>query len=81
MNDEDVIRRMHDILRFGTVVRQRPDPRNARDAGMWRWQVTGRQAAGLMLTIYPLMGARRRERIRSVMKAWLAYPQIRKRAS
>jgi len=36
----------------------------------YRAAIEGRRAAGWMMTIYPLMGQRRRERIAGVLKEW-----------
>lgn len=40
----------------------------------WTWSVRGRDAAGLLMTIYPMVGARRRERIHDVLLRWRERP-------
>jgi hypothetical protein len=41
---------------------------------IWRWVLTGPQAAGLMLTLYPLMTTKRQGEIRKTVLAWRQRP-------
>jgi hypothetical protein len=36
----------------------------------WRWAVYGIQAAGLMMTLYPLLSPKRQEQVRTVLIKW-----------
>ena len=38
------------------------------------WKINGRQAIGLMMTLYPLMSIKRKQKIREVIKNWKCYP-------
>lgn len=40
----------------------------------WTWYVCGRDAAALLMTIYPLLGERRRARARDVLRRWRSVP-------
>lgn len=41
---------------------------------LWRHVVTGPQAAGLMMTVYTLMSARRRDQIKTALQGWQSVP-------
>lgn len=67
MTDEDVIRRLHSVLGVGKVY----GPKHYGNKPRWDWTVERRaEAVGLMMTLYPLMGQRRREKIRSILSDW-----------
>lgn len=70
MTDEDVIRRLHEVVGAGNVTGPRlyknPDwkPR-------WEWTLLGDKAEALMKEVYPYLGERRREQIDFVLqKVW-----------
>lgn len=63
MTDEDVVRRAHVITQMGTVVGPYPS-KGLGSKPYWRWTVRKKaEVADFLDVIYPLMGARRRERI------------------
>lgn len=71
MTDKDVVERAAALL--GTKVHRYSwsADRNPKHSVAWVTQV-GQQdrAAGWMMTLYPLMGARRRARIEGLLNAW-----------
>lgn len=72
MTDQDVIRKCRDIMGVGTV----SGPHLlASGKPAWTWSVS-RQAdvASLLMTVYPLLGVRRQERIREVLAVWRDRP-------
>jgi hypothetical protein len=71
MTDEDVIRKAHALFRtpnkvYGPYTYGRP----ARLKPIWHIHVTGRLAAAWMMTLYSLMGQRRRAKIRECLGMW-----------
>lgn len=48
------------------------EPRKEGWKTMYRWHIVGAEGAGLMMTVYPLMGQRRKEQIRTALKNWKA---------
>ena len=77
--DRDVIERMASILGVGVYG---PYPNGVSKSGTphkdkYRAQVNGSKAAGWMMTLYPLLGTRRREKIRSCLLAWRERPIFR----
>ena len=66
MTDEDVVRRAADIMgaRFNG-----PYERPGKTVWMANLQ-TRAEVAGWLMTLYPLMGARRQERIRELLAIW-----------
>ena len=71
MTDRDVIDRFSALFPFGTrYERILPSGKTA-----YRWCVTKQSAAaGLMMTLYALMGSRRQSKIRECLAAWRARP-------
>ena len=76
MVDRDIVERGAVLLGAKTAVasqdrqaiaRQRPRQRQ------WRTAVYGNRAAGWMMTLYPLLGTRRRGKIRNVLALWRTY--------
>jgi hypothetical protein len=65
-------------LMFGGSIyfsrRRTPDPRGVKTNPIWRWILTGPQAVGLMLTLYPLMTAKRQSEIHKTLLAWRQRP-------
>ena len=49
-------------------------PKRPQAQRVYRWGVSGRQAIGLMMTLYPFMGDRRRMQIRQALEQWRAWP-------
>lgn len=72
MTDKDVILKAHAVSGIGTV----SGPylhRNKKYKPSWRWKVSGgRYVYALCVAVYPFMGARRSEKIRSVIDKWVA---------
>src|SRR5213594_2803751 len=62
MTDRDIVERIAHLL--GGTLHDVPH-NNPRRLPVWRAQVTGRAAAGWMMTLYPLLGHRRRSQVRS----------------
>jgi hypothetical protein len=44
----------------------------------YRWQINGSPAAGLMMTLYPILSPKRQTRIERVIRAWKRASGIRK---
>jgi hypothetical protein len=70
MTDRDVIERVGVLLGAKTTPRTEGHARHKRQ---WRTGVYGNRAAGWMMTLYPLLGVRRRKRIRQVLALWGTY--------
>lgn len=70
MTDCDVIDRLHSILGFGIMRKPSLLPSGKT---VYCWSVTKQsQAAGLMMTLLPIMGERRAAKIRKCLEAWKA---------
>jgi hypothetical protein len=71
MTDGDIIGRLQTLLGFGTLRQSRlPSGKTG-----FRWTSTHQaNTAGLLMTVLPLMGARRADKIRECLKAWGAKP-------
>jgi len=71
MTDLDVLIRIRDILGHYCTLRERKPPSlNPRHRRRYILCLTGPELAGWLMTIYPLMGERRRTRIRSALLVW-----------
>ena len=70
MSDKDVIERVASLLGRNLTIDKAP---KIKGKYMYRVAVTGSQAAALMLTVFPLMGHRRRDKIYQCMKEWKSY--------
>lgn len=71
MTDEDVIRRLHSVLEIGTVTGPHPSQNGMKPT--WRWRVQSKKdAARLLLALYPLLSTRRRAQV-SLMVDSLTY--------
>lgn len=68
MTDEDVVRWAHAVFRNTAEVGSYKYKRNRKR--YWRTLVSSRLAAGWMMILYPLMGKRRQQQIRAVLKEW-----------
>jgi hypothetical protein len=74
MTDKDIIKRAADLLRGHVYARPAPDPSRK---PQWRAQVKGPQAAGWMMTMYPLLGIRRRQQVRHAVARWRQMRYVR----
>lgn len=72
MTDADVVERAAKIL--NRPVKLRAPFRSGGRKPVWSCIVAGSSAAGWMMTLYPLMGQRRGEQIRSSLTKWRASP-------
>lgn len=50
--------------------RNRTNPRNANSADIWNWYIYGRRAASVIMTILPLLSARRFEQAVAALNTW-----------
>lgn len=70
MTDRDVVEKLKDTLGLGrvsgpfirTIIQHKP-------ISVWTLSKQ-KEAAGLMMTLYPLMGKRRQQKIREILQAW-----------
>lgn len=72
MLDKDIVYRLANVLGFGSICLVTPMPsakwpRNSAPTTQHRWECAGVNAAGLMMTIYPLMSERRQAKIRELL--------------
>lgn len=73
MCDEDVVRKAHQIAGVGHVKER--TTQTVTGKRVWTWSVTAiEHAAGLAMTLYPLMGERRQAKIRELLLEWRAAP-------
>lgn len=78
MTDIDVITRLQTITGIGTI--RKVDMKDTGYKQAWSWDVAGQSnAASLMMTLYPIMSARRQERIKLCLKDWKSYQDKRHR--
>ncbi|SRR5712691_1231394 len=77
MTDRDVIERAAQI--FGAQVYCMPVKRPAPRKTIWRINFAGTLAAEWMMTLYSLMGTRRKEQIHKALTAWKSVPAVAKR--
>ena len=72
MTDKDVVEKFKDTFKFSNRIYTRvPKP------GYKPYHtlvLTGKNAVGLMFTLFPFLGARRREQIRNVVSVWKSSP-------
>ena len=68
MTDQDVIWRAARLLKKAPCPWSRKDKRGYKD--QWQVELSGAQAIGWMMTLYPLMGIRRKGQIRTAITAW-----------
>lgn len=76
MTDQDVIEKLYAIADVGRMNGPYPrkTPGGAPAKPIWRWEARGSDAAGLLMTLYPMMCSRRQERIREALLLWRASP-------
>lgn len=72
MTDRDVVERARALLGVRGVVSVRPGTERTKAA--YTISLTGSRAAGWMMTLYSLLGSRRRGRINSLLSAWKSLP-------
>lgn len=71
MTDEDVVRRLQALTGVGRVTTRPPQKGREHHKTVYRWTVWKQaDAAGLMMTIFPLLGERRQEKVREVLDTW-----------
>ncbi len=66
MSDEDIILRASDLLQC--VSKPRPAKENRKPC--WRAEISGYKAAQWMMTLYCLLGLRRKEKIKKCLLSW-----------
>lgn len=72
MTDEDTLQDARDIINLGRVTGPYVYKNNL---PLWHWTIAREcDVAALMMTIYPIMGERRREKIEELLLAWRAKP-------
>jgi hypothetical protein len=73
MTDEDVVNRCQAVCEVGNVSGPHFDRHNPTYKPSWQWSVSdNRDAAALMMTLLPLMGNRRADKIRECLAQWHA---------
>jgi len=73
MTDEDVVKKFAGFFPGGQKIKVRkPNPPRKT---AYEYRLVGARAAGLMMTIYPLMGTRRQERILGILREWRKHTQ------
>lgn len=74
MGDRDVVERAHKLCRATGVLSkiQRANPRSA--IPMYEMRLYGKRAAGVMMTVYAVMGERRQAKIREILDKWKSRP-------
>lgn len=77
MTDRDVVERASDLMGSPQVFVRRPQ--NSKHKDQYWCMLTGARAVGVMFTIYPFMGERRRAKIREVIARWKSKPLGRRR--
>lgn len=65
--DQDVTLKLANLLGFGSIHRITPKTNRWSSREQFRWETAGIRAAGLMMTVYTLMGKRRQEKIRELL--------------
>lgn len=68
MTDEEPVRWFHSIVGVGSVYRQHPPAH--RDRGYkpsWRWQVHGKKAEAVLVSLFPYLSPRRQRRISALL--------------
>lgn len=75
MTDQDVVERAASIL--GVSVMGPYAPRSEGNKPMWHCHAYGVDAAGWMMTLYSLMGERRKGQIKKALASWKSQPTRR----
>ena len=72
MTDRDVVEKAAALVGNPSVYRRVTQHPKHKD--QWWFMLTGHRAVGVMFTIYPFMGVRRRAKIREVVSRWKQSP-------
>jgi hypothetical protein len=64
--------RLHSWFGGSLLLNDRFSKDRPNDRPKWQWKISGKQAAGLAMTIYPLMSPGRQEQIRKALAPWKA---------
>lgn len=70
MNDADVIQRVARLVGVTAYRSHTPSAKKAKSKPSWVAEATGRRAAGIAMTLYPLLGIRRQAAIRKLLHIW-----------
>lgn len=70
MTDKDVIEKFANIVGFGVIYKIDASRYGVSKKSQYRWECAGNRAAGLMMTVYSLLGERRQARIRELLDYW-----------
>lgn len=76
MTDLDIIQRARDIMDSSTNIRSRGFKGESHYKTQYNFSIEGQKAIEWMMTIYSLMGNRRKERIREIIQSWKAYESV-----
>ena len=69
MTDPDVVERVYAVFNnLGSLYMHKKDREYYKQA--YTWKVNGKDAIAIMMTIYTLMGERRKEKITSIIQHW-----------
>lgn len=60
---------------FGGYVRQQKKVLGLGKKLIWRWYIFGPRAAGIMMTLYPLLSTRRKAKIKDILSTWKLIPR------
>jgi hypothetical protein len=71
--DEDVIRWAKELFGVAGHIYGPKQPKKTHWTTSWQVSLLGPEAAGWMMTIFPFMGHRRKEQIRTCLATWLDY--------
>ena len=75
MSDKDVLERLAEL--FGTTARGPYGPYGRSKKQVWQVTLCNTKAASWMMTIYALMGERRKEKIKEVLDVWKRQQMVR----
>jgi hypothetical protein len=70
MNDKDIITKVHKILNCSCQITEQRDKYGFSRNMQYVTYVNGKKAIGWMLTLYPLMGHRRKAKIIEIINEW-----------
>ena len=65
--DKDVIHRVAKLLDVPVYASTYTSDKNIKWKPTWRFSIHGNRAAGWMMTLYPLLGERRKDKIREII--------------
>jgi hypothetical protein len=71
MADKDVVAKAADLMGCNTCLNKRA---RVNRKALWSATVSGARSVGWMYTLYPLMGSRRKARIREIVAEWRVAP-------